>query len=51
MKILDKELQEEGKEYVYLAEFESGYCKIGVSINPKVRLKNVSSKHEILKFV
>lgn len=47
MKILDKELQEEGKEYVYLAEFESGYCKIGVSINPKVRLKNVSSKNQI----
>ncbi len=47
MKILDKELQQEGKEYVYLAEFESGYCKIGVSINPRVRLKNVSNKNQI----
>ena len=47
MIILSKEMQEEGKEYVYLAEFESGYCKIGVSINPMLRLKDVSSKNQI----
>ena len=45
MIILSKEMQEEGKEYVYLAEFVGGFCKIGVSTKPSLRLKNVSSKN------
>ena len=47
MKILEKEMQEDGKEYVYLAEFVGGFCKIGVSKNPKKRLHNIQSKNQI----
>lgn len=45
MIILTKEMQEKGKEYVYLAEFVGGFCKIGVSKDPANRLKNVSIRN------
>ena len=47
MKVLKKEMQEFGKKYVYLAEFESGFCKIGYSDDPKKRLKNVSIRNQV----
>lgn len=47
MKILSKEMQEKGKEYVYLAEFVGGFCKIGISNNPKKRLNDIQRKNQI----
>lgn len=47
MKIIEKEMQEEGKEYVYVAEFVGGFCKIGVSNNPIKRLREVSKRNQI----
>lgn len=39
--------QEVGKKYVYVANFQDGYVKIGRSVDPKKRLRNIEICNKI----
>ena len=47
MKIIDNKRARRGNDYVYFANCETGFIKIGYTSNPEERLKAVSRAHHI----